>query len=444
MLVLEEFSDMWDIAKTPDDYHRYFPEWWQRDLAAMVLRDRNHPSVIYWSVGNEISSDPNKYGARLAALIRSLDKTRPVGRGGMNVAGMTGAGPDSDVWSYVDVGDYHGAPSAAVRAAHQDKAFFQSENPSPEIYNDWQLARDNPWYVGTWVWAGWDYLGESGSGTPILARSQAEAMAGAYGPITGKSLYPWFNSCLADIDLIGQRKPQNYWRAVVEGLSPLEIMVERPTPPGLQQFNVGYSYYDESPSWTWDVAPGQAMTVRVYTSGDGVTLLLNGQRVASKSVTEADRRIATLSVPYAPGELVAVASLGGREIARQTLATSGRPVALRLRSDVRSLTTSRGDLAHVLVEVVDDRGRLVPDATLKVEFAVMGAGALIGVGNGNPHNVDSFQRPRRWTWQGKALAILRPAKRPGRLALIATAAGLRPGKLELRVAPQHMGADNGP
>ena len=86
ILVLEEFSDAWDIPKVPDDYNRHFAEWWQRDLSAMVLRDRNHPSIIYWSIGNEIPSDPNKYGPKLAALVKSLDTTRPVGRGGMNVA----------------------------------------------------------------------------------------------------------------------------------------------------------------------------------------------------------------------------------------------------------------------------------------------------------------------------------------------------------------------
>jgi beta-galactosidase len=116
------------------------------------------------------------------------------------------------------------------------------------------------------------------------------------------------------------------------------------------------------------------------------------------------------------------------------LATTGKPAALRLVSDVRLLTTSRGDLAHVLVEVLDDRGRVVPDATLRVDFAVDGAGELAGVGNGNPHNVDSFKKPRRWTWHGRALAILRPAKQAGWLTLTASATGLKPARLHLQVA----------
>ncbi|MER6013552.1 hypothetical protein [Streptomyces bluensis] len=111
----------------------------------------------------------------------------------------------------------------------------------------------------------------------------------------------------------------------------------------------------------------------------------------------------------------------------------GTPAALRLVPDVTALTTGRDDLAHVLVEVTDRRGRVVPDATVEVTFEVDGAGELAGVGNGNPHNVDSFRQPRRHTWHGKALAILRPAKRPGRLTLTAKASGLRPATVTLPV-----------
>ena len=311
MLVWNEFSDMWDIAKTKDDYSNYFADWWQADLTSMVLRDRNHPSVMIWSIGNEISSDPNGYGPRLAALVRSLDTTRPVSLGGMNL--LNG----SDPWQYADVSDLHGADPVAVHAAHPDKAVTQSEDTAPVLYDDWKLAHDNPWLVGAWVWVGWDYIGEAGSGPTAVAATAAEANAFGFGAVTGKVPYPWFNDYQGDIDLIGQRKPQNYWRVVVNGLSALELLVERPTPPGTQQFAVWYAYYDELPSWTWDVPNGQLMTVHAYTSGDSVTLLLNGTPVATKTLAEADKRVATFSVPYAPGELTAIASQNGRQIVAQ-------------------------------------------------------------------------------------------------------------------------------
>jgi beta-galactosidase len=263
MLVYNEFSDMWDTQKMADDYHRYFVDWWQRDLTGMVLRDRNHPSVIVWSTGNEIFTNPNNYGPRLAAQIRTLDATRPVVLGGMNVEGMMGA-KGEDPWKYVDMGDTHGVPRASDHAAHPDKAWIESENTAPQIYTDWKLAEENPWFVGSCVWSAWDYMGESGSGPALVARTEAEASTMAMGPVMGKIPYPWFNNFQSDIDLIGQRKPQNYWRAVVNGLSPLEVMAERPTPPGMQQFMAGYSYYDELPSWTWDVPADQAMVVHTY------------------------------------------------------------------------------------------------------------------------------------------------------------------------------------
>ena len=242
--------------------------------------------------------------------------------------------------------------------------------------------------------------------------------------------------CSSDL----QRKPQNHWRAVVYGLSPIEMLVERPPPPGINQYAALWGYYDELESWTWDVTPLRSMTVRVYTSGDRVRLLLNGKEVATNSVAESDGRATTFSVPYSPGELTAIASKNGREIGRKTLVTTGKPAGIRLTSDVTSLTTGRDDLAHLLVEIVDSRGRRVPDAVVPVSFRVSGAGELAGVGNGNPHNVDSFKQPRRYTWHGQALAILRPAKQAGSLTLTASAAGLTPASVTLpvkRVATPH-------
>jgi beta-galactosidase len=175
------------------------------------------------------------------------------------------------------------------------------------------------------------------------------------------------------------------------------------------------------------------MTVHVYTSGDSVKLTLNGREVATNTVALSDKRMTTFSVPYSPGTLTATASLKGAVIGTKTLTTAGSPAAIRLTPDVASLTTSRDDLAHVLVEIVDAHGKRVPDAVTQVEFAVSGAGSLAGVGNGNPHNVDSFKQPRRYTWHGQALAVLRPAKTSGSLTLTARAAGLTPATVMLHV-----------
>jgi beta-galactosidase len=248
--------------------------------------------------------------------------------------------------------------------------------------------------------------------------------------------YPYLQANCGDLDLIGQRKPQNHWRSAVTGRSPVELLVTRPAPPSLEQVAVWWGYYDELASWTWDVETGHPMVVHVYTPGDSVRLLLNGAEFPGGAATAPERAKATFTVPYEAGELTAIASRGGEEIGRTTLRTVGAPAGLRLSSDVGHLTTGRDDLAHLLVEVVDGRGRLVPDAVFKVTFEVSGAGSLVAVGNGNPHNVDSFRLPRRHTWHGRALAIVRPAKRPGRLTLTARAPGLRPATRTLQVRPE--------
>jgi beta-galactosidase len=449
MLVWDEFTDVWDTGKNPQDYSVHFPQWWPQDLTSMILRDRNHPSVVIWSLGNEIVEDSHyaQRGRQMAALVRSLDQTRPVTLGG----GST-AGPDDPSWQYVDVGDVHynagGNGYGAIHAAHPDAALTQSESFPATVYDDWVTARASAWAVGNWVWAAWDYLGESGLGkTPVAPEGTWKTIYDQTtqpGWSAGRALYrsyggygygyPWFQSNCGDIDLIGQRKPQNYWRAAVYGFSPVEILAGRPTPAGTEQEAVWWGYYDEQPSWTWDVQPGQPMTVHVYTQADSVTLLLNGAEVPG-GVAVPDKDKATFTVPYAAGDLTAIARRGGKEIGRKTLSTAGAPAALRLTPDVGALTTSRDALAHVLAEVTDGHGRLVPDAVLEVTFQAGGAGELAGVANGNPHNLDSFRQPHRYTWHGQALAILRPAKQPGSVRLTARAAGLRGATLALPVRP---------
>jgi beta-galactosidase len=444
MLVWDEFTDMWDTGKNPQDYSVYFAQYWQQDLTSMIMRDRNHASVVIWSLGNEIIED-SMYatrGPQLAALVRSLDLTRPITLGG----GAT-AGASDPSWQYVDVGDVHynanGDGYGPIHAAHPGSAMTQSEDWPATIYDDWAFVQANEWAVGNWVWTAWDYLGESEIGKTLVAPAGTAETIGNQtvnpGWTNGSNLYysytngyPWFQSNCGDIDMIGQRKPQNYWRAAVYGFSALEVLVERPVPSGDEQEAVWWGYYDEQQSWTWDVAAGQSLTVHVYTPGDNVRLLLNGTEVPGGAVTPS-KAVAAFSVPYAPGELTAIASKNGREIGRQTLVTAGAPAGLRLTPDTAGLTTSRDDLAHVLVEVVDARGQVVPDAVLEVNFEVSGAGDLAAVANGNPHNVDSFRQPHRYTWHGQAQAIVRPGKAPGIMTLTARAAGLRGATLALPV-----------
>jgi beta-galactosidase len=449
MLVYEEAFDTWQNGKNPEDYHVWFPDWWPRDIDSMVLRDRNHPCIVMWSIGNEIYTPDfaNNFspetGKELANRIRSLDSTRPITEGGW--AGflfvLTQSGTVNSVkWNYLDLGDQHYQHDYSVmHAGHPDRALLQSESFPATLYDDWKLVEDNTFAIGDFTWTGWDYLGEAALAKPRLVPvgtppddqlSEAQFFGGT------NYFYPWFNAFSGDIDLIGQRKPQWYYRTVVWGDSPLEMAVERPTPIGMEQRATWWGYYDELQSWTWDVSAGQSMKVRVYTSGDQVRLLLNGTEVGSKTIAASDKRTTTFAVPYAPGELTAIASQAGHEISRKTFTTVGPAAALRLRSDTRGLTTNPNSLAYVVVEVVDNRGQLVPDAVTRVSFDVNGSGELAGIANANPRNVDSFRQPRRYTYHGQALAILHPTDTPGPVQLHARADGLRPATLTLVVLPE--------
>ena len=452
ILVYEEAFDMWQQAKNPDDYHLYFLEWGLRDVASMVQRDRNHPSVVLWSIGNEIytfdfsngfptaTNFSPETGMELANRIRALDPTRPLTEGGW--AGnwfllSQSQSANSSIWNYLDVGDQHYQhDNSTMHAGHPDRALLQSESFPATLYDDWKLVTNNKYNVGDFTWTGWDYIGESAIGGPILVPIGTPPLPSGTndnpGLITSYP-YPWFQAYCGDIDLIGERKAQWHYRTVVWGDSPLEMAVERPVPSGMEQRANCWSYYDELQSWTWNVPNGQIMRVRVYTSGDQVALLLNGQRVATKTLAAADKMTTTFDIPYAPGQMTAVASKAGREIGRKTFTTVGAPAALRLVTDAHPLSNNSNDLAYVLVEVVDTAGRVVPDAAQNVKLTVDGEATLAGIANANPHNVDSFQRGDRFTYHGKALGIVRPTGSPGRVFVRASAEGLASATLTLKV-----------
>ena len=446
MLVVDEFSDMFQHQKSPDDYHQHFTDWWRHDLTNMIMRDQNHPSIVMWSLGNEIcvadffagdstGATSDEYCRELAALVRSIDETRPLTEGGDFFAIGRAETLDIGDIHYAEAPPQEGMPPPVVRTwsealeLYPGKAVISSESFASQVYDTWKVVQDNDQVIGDFVWTSWDYIGESGLGIPPLSD---------IGELGSGVPYPWFQGNCGDVDLIGQRKPQSYWRSVVWGLSALEMAVERPTPGGTEQLidhaRWNWGYYDELQSWTWDVPLGQHLKVRVYTYGEAVKLLLNGTEIATNLLTESNKRQTTFNVPYDAGKLTAIAYEAGQEIGRKTLQTTGAPAMLRLSTNTTELTVDRDELAHVLVEVLDARERVVPDATVPVSFAAFGAGALAGVANANPHNVDSFKRPHRHTYHGQALAVLRPSKEPGDLTLTVTSPGLKSASLKLSVS----------
>lgn len=452
MAVIDEAFDQWSVQKNPQDYHLYFKDWWRRDVSSMVLRDRNHPSVIFWSIGNEIPERAKPEGVaeakEIVDEIKRLDDTRLITAAVNPYYEAGGLHPWSDTdpaFKYLDVGGYNYQWNQYEKDHERlpQRVMMGTESFPLQAFENWQMVQKHPYVIGDFVWTGMDYLGEAGIGNAQLnstvPRFQTPTPKGDIGgqPLASFALifadYPWFNAYCGDIDLTGEAKPQLLYRQVVWGLSNLEMAVQRPVPPERKQLVSAWGWPDELKSWTWPGHEGQPLTARVYSQGDQVRLLLNGREIGVKPVSAENRFIAEFEVPYAPGELKAIALKDGKTIGDVSLKTAGRPAKLRLSTDRQTLRPDRNDLAYVTLEVQDESGSLVPDATVHVSFEITGAGELAATGTANPKDVRSFRQPRLVTYHGKCLAIVRPAGPSGNIALTAKSPGLAPARIVLKV-----------
>ncbi|HWE84949.1 MAG TPA: glycoside hydrolase family 2 TIM barrel-domain containing protein [Terracidiphilus sp.] len=435
VLVIDEAFDCWEAGnKNPDDYHVYFKDWWQRDLTSMILRDRNHPCVILWSIGNEINERATPEGVvigkNLAALAHKLDPTRkvtaaichPWDHPGQSWKDMQPA------FTYLDVGGYNYQWSEYEKdhATYPDRIMVGTESFPIQSFQNWRAVEANSWVLGDFIWTAIDYLGESGIGHSSIHNGP--------GPDSFNGPYPWFNSYCGDIDLIGNKKPQSYFRDVVWRRSKIEMAVQRPMPKGYSEHISQWGWSDELRSWTWPGFDGTPMTVRVYTRGDKVALFLNGKQADTKDLAEKDGLRAEFNVPYAPGELKAVAYQNGSEIGTITFSTAGKPHKLVLTPDQPMLTASRDDLSYVMVQVADAQGNPLPDAVVPVSFSLSGAGELAAVGNANPKEVASFRQPHSHTYHGVCVAVVRPAGKAGSVELRAESPGLEAASVQIEVS----------
>lgn len=435
MIVVDEAFDAWEKEKRKYDYHLHFPEHWREDLGAMIRRDRNHPSIAFWSIGNEIPEITTPRGSELAGQLRDrvleLDRTRFV------TPALTQAhqGPGGEpARRHLDVSGYNYMYQAAVRDRDLDpnKVFMNSESYGKDIHAIWQDVEKYPWILGDFLWTGMDYLGEVGLGSSRLLPLPPPAQRNFLDIFLWD--YPAFQSGCGDLDILGRKKPQGFYRDVVWGRSPLELLVQRPTPPGTYEDVSDWGWHDELASWSWAGHEGKPLTVRAYTAGDEVTLLLDGQEVAHKRMTPDDRMTAEMEVPYHPGELVAVASVGGREIGRKRLLTAGPAHRIQLRAEQGRIGRGHGALAYVFAEIQDQAGVPVPDAAVPITFAVEGAGRLAAAGSANPFGVESLRDESCMTFCGIALAIVSPTGRRGDIRIRATSPSLANGSTIVQVA----------
>jgi len=436
MLVIDESFDCWREGKNPFDYHLSFDDWWQRDTTSMVLRDRNHPSVIIWSIGNEVAErDGRSNGAAVgrmqADLVRKLDPTRPVTSAinGVHNAGRTWLDTDP-IFSALDIGGYN-YQWQQYRADHErqpERMMMGTETFPLEAYDNWMSVLELPYVVGDFVWTSNDYLGESGIGRVYF---EAE-MPGFLGD------YPWHQAFCGDIDIAGFKRPQSYYRDVLwESGEKLYIAVHTPIAEGLTEKISRWGWSDVANSWTWPGSAGQMMKVDIYTSYEQVELLLNGRSLGRQTLTPENKLIACFECPYEPGELKAVGYAGGAPAGESILNTTGPAAGIRLTPDrgvIAALDESGlSDLSYVAVEVVDAQGCLQPNAANNIFFTVLGAGAIAAVGSGNPISTERYTGNQRQVFQGRCMVVVKSTGPAGEICLRAQADELATAEVVIQV-----------
>ncbi|MBN1117176.1 MAG: DUF4982 domain-containing protein, partial [Bacteroidales bacterium] len=413
----------------------YFREWWKKDLKSMIYRDRNHPSVIFWSIGNELNERADSLGyairKELVAEVHKLDSTRPVTEGVCDFWDHWGRewSTAAPVFTDLEVAGYNYLQPKyeSDHAKFPNRIIVGTESYAAEAYAYWRGVKENSWVIGDFVWTGMDHLGETGCGNSKISEEP--------GPRVGLQPWPWFSNYCGDIDLCGNKKPQSYYRDVVWDKSKIEMMVHTPIPEGMVETYSYWGWPDEYPSWNWKGNEGNLMDVRVFSKSPKVRLELNGKVIGVQTIDTATGITANFKVAYEPGVLKASALNNGEVIASKELRTTGTPAKVKLITDRSEIKTSRNDLSYIQVEIIDDQGNVIPDAAIPVRLSVSGVGEIAGSGNANPTDMESFNNPVCNTFRGKALAILRPIEnnKSGIITFMAEANGLETGKVIIEV-----------
>lgn len=438
-LVMDEAFDEFTPAKnkwvsgrnngTPSrfGYAELFAQWSVRDISDMVRRDRNHPSIIMWSIGNEVDyrNDPfthpvlgNEYrpgnppaqglvtcARPLIAAVKALDPTRPVTAALATVAmsDAVGLGEMLDIVGY----NYQEPRYEADHQKYPQRFIYGSENSGAWL--PWLAVRDNEFVAGQFLWTGIDYLGEA-------------------------NRWPNRGSGAGLLDLCGFKKPAAWFRQSLWTDKPLVYLSAFAGGGGLGRGTGGaFGRFGGQESWNW---PSNALvTVRCCTTCPEVVLLLNDRPIQTNQLSEAVQGLLTWRVPFEPGVLKAVGRKNGQSECEFALATAGAAQRIELLPDVKTLHADGRDICHLEFRIVDTKGVRVPDAAPELAFTVEGPAHIIGIENGDLSSSATGQDGVRNAYHGRGLAIVQSAREAGKVRLTARATGLAGASVEIETRP---------
>jgi beta-galactosidase len=415
---MNEAFDMWTVAKNPNDYHLFFTDWSSIDARDFVRRDRNHPSVVIWSIGNEIHDTPYPLVAqsiiqRLQKVFHEEDPTRPVTMALFRP--NTTKDYENGTADLLDVvgQNYRENELAKAHADRPTRKIIGTENSKNRA--SWLVVRDDPAYAGMFLWTGVDYLGEA-----------------------DRAGWPAISNPSGLVDRIDGVKPIGWERASWWSEKPVVKLARRVTPvidTSELPTMVGVAMpQPRGPGaladWTPNNLAAHDEKVEVYSNAEEVELLLNGRSLGRKPRNVDDSAIAW-TVGFAPGELRAIGYRGGRKVAEDVLHTAGAPAAIRAVAESPKVGTGFDDVVAVRFEIVDAKGVLVPNARDLLTVAVTGPATLAAFDNGSVTDHTGFASPQRAAAGGKAVAFVRGTG-SGQVTVLATAPGLKAGRITLQ------------
>lgn len=443
MLVMEEYADAWTHAKPTFDYALWMEECWEEDITSMVRVSYNHPSVIMYSIGNEISDVGSelsaRWGRKFTEKFKELDPARLI-TNGINVM-MANLDKIMQIAQSLDTGEVevmeinnmmakmmelmpainlHPISRNAIKEScdmldvigynyasymyekeHEDspnRIFCGSETNPSDLDKNWELVEKNSYIIGDFAWTAWDYIGEPGIGRI----SEEEGMSNVY------AQYPWVLAYCGDFDLTGYRRPVSYWRETVWGGRNHEpyLSVHRPENINKKLYVSQWSWTDSIHSWTWSGMEGKTTFVEAYSDAEEVELFVNGRSLGKKTVGAEDKKYyCKWEAVYEPGTVEAVAYIGGSEVGRQVLKTAGN-AELCVNIDREELCAGSNELAFVEIEYRDLNGTLDMSVDRTVKIETTGSVELIGSGSANPKTEENYTDSEHRIFEGRLLAVI--------------------------------------